>query len=166
MVGITHFIKILFMFILVFSSSCRTTKQTVMEEIIVVNFLDDKICFLVFDISRSTTSEISNIKLTQTTFADGKIKPHTPILDNVSTLIFKIYDSDNNSNTYLLEHPLFRRMEHSHEENGLSTRTVKLSNSEFFMRIPINEKSKLLTISESIEGSAPVEIITYKFLKK
>ena len=83
-------------------------------------------------------------------------------MDNPNKLIFSILGDTSVLSTHYLDHPLFKKMEHSHEQDGLATQTVILTKEEFFMRLPLNSASKYIKIEETINGASPVELITLK----
>lgn len=162
MINKVRFITILMILGLFFSVGCHTSKGIAEIELFTNDIKEDKICFLVMEIYRESTDKHSLIKLKETTLATGKTKKSSILLDNPNKLIFSVIGDTSVLSTQYLDHPLFKKMEHSHEQNGLSTQTVTLTKEEFFMRIPLNAESRYITISESIHASEPIELITLK----
>lgn len=162
MINKVRFVLLVVILGLLFSFGCSITKGKAAAELFDSEITEDVICFLVMDIIRENKDTKSQLKLKQTTQTAGKIKTQTILLDNPSKLIFSILGDTSVLSTHYLDHPLFKKMEHSHERNGLSTQTVVLTKDEFFMRLPLNVESKFIKIEETIHGTSPIELITLK----
>ena len=157
-----RFAVLLVIFGLLFLFGCHTSKRISLVELFESDITEDVICFLVMDISRTERDSKSQLKLKQTTQTKGRIKTQSILLDNPNKLIFSILGDTSVLSTHYLDHPLFKKMEHSHEQVGLSTQTVILTKEEFFMRLPLNAESKYIKIEETINGASPIELITLK----
>lgn len=157
-----RFAVLLVIFGLLFLFGCHTSERLSLVELFESDINEDVICFLVMDISRSEKDSKSQLKLKQTTKTKGRIKTQSILLDNPNKLIFSILGDTSVLSTHYLDHPLFKKMEHSHEQDGLATQTVILTKEEFFMRLPLNSASKYIKIEETINGATPIELITFK----
>jgi len=162
MLDTAYFSKLFCLIGIVSIIGCSTSKKVLIEEIYVDNIQEDVICFLVMNISRAITDNKSILELIQTTRANGKIKPQPILPENPNKLIFTIMGDSSVLTMQYLDHPLFKKMEHSHEKNGLSTQMVTLTQEEFYMRLPLNPDSRYLIISESVNGGEAIELITFK----
>lgn len=157
-----RFAVLLVIFGLLFLFGCHSSKRISLVELFESDITEDVICFLVMDISRSEKDSKSHLNLKQTTQTNGRIKTQSILLDNPNKLIFSILGDTSVLSIHYLDHPLFKKMEHSHEQYGLATQTVILTKEEFFMRLPLNAESKYIKIEEKINGATPIELITLK----
>jgi hypothetical protein len=157
-----RFAVLLVIFGLLFLFGCHSSKRISLVELFESDITEDVICFLVMDISRSEKDSKSHLNLKQTTQTNGRIKTQSILLDNPNKLIFSILGDTSVLSIHYLDHPIFKKMEHSHEQDGLATQTVILTKEEFFMRLPLNAESKYIKIEEKINGATPIELITLK----
>lgn len=151
---------IIISFLLTFS--CTGTKKLKVIEIFNEDITEETICFLVFNITRDSLDQQSKIKLLQTTKSEGKIKQQNQQYNTQNHILFNVIGDTGILNSVYSDHPLFKRMEHSHEEDGLSSKMVTLENEEFFVRIQLNKQSKFIHVFETINGSKPTLILTLK----
>lgn len=157
-----RFTVLLVIFGLLFLFGCHSSKRISLVKLFENDITEDVICFIVLDISRTEKDEKSQLKLKQITQTNGRIKSQSLLLDNPNKLIFSILGDTSVLSTHYLDHPLFKKMEHSHEQDGLAIQTVILTKDEFFMRLPLNAESKYIKIEETINGAIPIELITFK----
>lgn len=116
----------------------------------------EQILFLTFKIKNDTIlKKASEFSLANKLITDGKIKMHTNeiSIDTAYPYIGLSFLTEQNKiiYTHLLKHPIYKDFEYINEEGNFQMSSLKLYETELFVRIPYNISIKKVNITEKNE---------------
>lgn len=127
--------------------ACKTPRPTLdtsesnAVEISEADEPENKIVFLIFNITKSSEnngSEISNYQLYETAgLVKDNLAENPPAEDFIMGILER--GTQTASDTFYVEHPLYRHVEFVNEQQQLERKFIELDESEFFVRIQKEE---------------------------
>lgn len=117
----------------------------------------NQLVFLSFTISKISDSENSVVNLISKKKLNGKINDVNELKPANYThylAIDLLDDNDNLLSSTILEHPLFRQVEYTTDDNKqLLTKSLSSKEDSFFVRIQVKSNFSKISISESLNKS-------------
>jgi hypothetical protein len=141
-----------------------TTKKPDIDSVTTKTEAMNMIVFLKLKISKTANSENSIVDLISKKEVKGKLNdPREPQQAQYNDyLTIDLLDKDDNTvSSTILEHPLYKRVEYTAEENKqLVTRSLSLNEDIFFVRLHVKSIFSKIVISESLNKSEKKRIGT------
>ena len=118
----------------------------------------NEITFLVFKIEKDTAK--NKIVLISKTATTGKIKKvrQKPLSENY--LMVETYYNGTLNETSYTEHPLFKTVEYTDEQNRLASKYVEPDTGEFFIRLQTKTGQTTVRIYETVKNNPNTELLT------
>ncbi len=112
----------------------------------------EKTAFYTFSIQRDTIKNQSQFKVLDVQIADTKINYHLnkAIEKEPYYIRLNIIDESKHQITALVSHPLYKRFDLYSETGEIESKSVKLQNAEFVLRVPFFSSYKTITFTETI----------------
>lgn len=112
----------------------------------------EKTAFYTFSIQRDTIKNQSQFKVLDVQIADTKINYHLnkAIEKEPYYIRLNIIDEFKHQITALVSHPLYKRFDLYSETGEIESKSVKLQNAEFVLRVPFFSSYKTITFTETI----------------
>ncbi len=130
--------------LLALTAACKTTRPHTEPEQTAVSTThssqENTIVFIMFDVIADTTNGHSIITTYDIHKVSGKLKQPLPSVPSTDHYIMGILsdEADLVSDTFYLEHPLYRVMEAVNEHHVMEQYAVELQESQFFVRLQQN----------------------------
>ena len=151
--------------ILLLLMSCTATRKTGIHSVQAESV--SSLVFLNFKISKASNSENSVVELISKKKVNGKINNVNelqPAQYNNYLKIDLLDEKDNLVSSTILEHPLYRRVEYTADDNKqLLTKSLSLKEEPFFVRIQVRSSFSKIAISESLNKSKMKKIALIDF---
>ena len=98
----------------------------------------DSILFLVLKIRKDPGESRNSVELLGKTVGTGKIKrEESRPYPSVQYLTIDIYRKNRIIHTQIMEHPLYKHIEHADEHGALHSKNIELEEAEFFIRLQV-----------------------------
>lgn len=124
--------------------------------------LPDHIVFLTLNISRDSLAKQSEIHVLQTVSKEGSLKRDTePEPHQGPQLKCELLAGEAVTDSFFVEHPLFRDIEYLNEQHTYARKEVQLRSEDFFIRFR-QGKAHSIRISELLPGTTMQELLTIK----
>ena len=121
----------------------------------------NQILFLSFIIKQTTPQ--NELRLKDKIVAQGRLKKdfeQTASPTDKNYLKFTFSGSSAGTSDYYIQHPLYKELEFTDEKGRLERKLQVLDSAEFFIRTPLLENVKTVTVTETIGGRAGRELLT------
>lgn len=142
-------------------SSCAIKNAPAEIKTVPTENIENTIVFVVFKIKKGTPK--SSIELVSTMINEGKFKKQSEdILDSNKLLSIEISDGHNISQTFKINHPLYKHVEYVDETGKLEKKEVEVTEETFFIRFQTKNKTNAIKIKEKITDSSEIEIANFK----
>ena len=162
---IAHSILLIFI-ILLGVVSCKSTNNKTEYKVNgsseLVSYAD-QIAFLMFTIEKDTLKNKNIVQLKDMKFASGTMRDdNSDKIKSAYFLTVEVYENSLLSRTFYVEHPLYKKAEFSTSDGKLTTKTVELDKSDFFIRIQVKSQQTEIIISETLSDEIKNELIILK----
>jgi len=95
----------------------------------------DGIAFLVLKMKKDSQSAKSDITLLSKTQTTGRIKNSADKPNSKNYLTIEVLDNNVLFQTVFVNHPLYKTVEYTDENNQLTSKSITLNEAEFFVRL-------------------------------
>jgi len=124
---------------------------------------NNTIVFLVLRISKDSIQGKNVIEFVHKTKSLGKIKDNNNSHFNYENyLTIDVYQQDSIIHTMVIEHPLYKHVEYSGDNNILVSKYIELNKEEFFIRLQMTGDSNKIRISETLNNTSKKELAIIK----
>lgn len=120
-----------------------------------------QILFLSFTIKQAAPQ--NELRLKDKIVAQGRLKKDFEQTANPADnnyLKFTFIGSSAGTPDYYVQHPLYKELEFTDEKGGLERKSLVLDSADFFIRTPLLENVKAVTVTEIIAGRPGRELLT------
>ncbi|WP_323033790.1 hypothetical protein [Paracoccus sp. (in: a-proteobacteria)] len=133
------------------ATSCNSA-QHVSTNLSEVKKDNASIVFLVFKIVDDSIQHKRKIELIRKIEAPGKIKINTDLVQRYENYLdVNFYDDTILVTSTRIEHPLFRRVEFTKDDNSLTSAVTRIPEAEFFLRVQLTQTHNYtIKISETL----------------
>lgn len=125
----------------------------------------DFIVFLVFKMQKESDSISNSIQLIDQIIKPGKMKTGTEAESTIYSenyLTIDVYQNNQLLKTILKEHPLYKHIEYTDDNNHLTSKNIEVKQDDFFIRLQKNETPIQVKISEIVKNNPKKELLILK----